>query len=550
MKAWKKLSLVLCLTMAFTGVATACGENETESSSSAPTQNSSSSSTENNSSSSTTGNDSSSSSGNEEDMDKYMIDLYLGIVASTLKDSQSAKLTFTFETTTTASATDGVGSLGGWTNYKLTGDALVTKTEEGFDAKLNVELPSKENKGETETRGYYYIDGYTYLYNEETKKYEKYTEKIGELLSNEIHSATEGQYTLEDLLAGMVGGGGIVGGDMNMSDMTYDKLEESLGKYAVIESEITDTGLLVTADASKETDKIFDFLRTVNKNTTYGQLLNFPLSYIDEELTTDAIIDELYAHRNSTVAKLVSELEAKSKEKTDKTLQENFNALMKNEVVKQLLESVDAELASTIKNFKIAEFLEKDSSIMDGDTPIKNKDLTMDNLANELVTSLLGILGEAGDEILGEINPDLLEGNVTFSMLVAGMETVLKWKAFKDIPEDSEFYDVLEKAQQIYADTADVSFELKVGQAVESFLIEGVFGGKASSDGKEATIGGTLSVGITEFSKEAIPITLPEGVEIVVTYHACETCEESKEDVSYRKDVYGYYCDDCYLLLP
>ena len=128
MKAWKKLSLVLCLTMAFSGIATACGGNETESSSSAPTQNSSSSSTTNNNSS-TTDDSSSSSSGSEEEMDKYMIDLYLGIVASTLEESQSAKLTFAFETTTTASATDGVGALGGWTNYKLTGDALVTKTE-------------------------------------------------------------------------------------------------------------------------------------------------------------------------------------------------------------------------------------------------------------------------------------------------------------------------------------------------------------------------------------------------------------------------------------
>ena len=547
MKAWKKLSLVLCLTMAFSGIATACGGNETESSSSAPTQNSSSSSTTNNNSS-TTDDSSSSSSGSEEDMDKYMIDLYLGIVASTLEESQSAKLTFTFETTTTASATDGVGSLGGWTNYKLTGDALVTRTEEGFDAKLNVELPSKENKGETETRGYYYIDGYTYLYNEETKKYEKYTEKIGELLSNEIHSATEGQYTLEELLAGMVGGGGIVGGDMNMSDMTYDKLEESLGKYAVIESEITDTGLLVTADASKETDKIFDFLRTVNKNTTYGQLLNFPLSYIDEELTTDAILQELYPRGKDKVSDFVKELEEKSLAETGKTLQKNLEEILKNEVVQELLASMSPEMAESIKGFKIDTFLKEDSSILDDEgVAIKNGDLTLNKISQEFVKLLVEAMGE-DNPILEELG--LLSKNVNWGLVVGAVEMVLDWKAFEGIPEDSEFYDVLEKAQQIYADTADVSFELKVGQAVESFLINGVFGGKASSDGKEATIGGTISVGITEFSKVAIPITLPEDAEIVVTYHACETCEESKEDVSYRKDVYGYYCDDCYLLLP
>jgi hypothetical protein len=204
-------------------------------------------------------------------------------------------------------------------------------------------------------------------------------------------------------------------------------------------------------------------------------------------------------------------------------------------------------MAESIKGFKIDTFLKEDSSILDDEgVAIKNGDLTLNKISQEFVKLLVEAMGE-DNPILEELG--LLSKNVNWGLVVGAVEMVLDWKAFEGIPEDSEFYDVLEKAQQIYADTADLSFELKVGQAVESFLINGVFGGKASSEGKEATIGGTISVGITEFSKEAIPITLPEDAEIVVTYHACETCEEKKEDVSYRKDVYGYYCDDCYAIL-
>ena len=75
------------------------------------------------------------------------------------------------------------------------------------------------------------------------------------------------------------------------------------------------------------------------------------LSYIDKDLTTEAIIDELYAHRKDTVSELVSVFEDKSKEVTGKTLQQNLDSLLKNEVIVELLNSIDMELANKISYF-------------------------------------------------------------------------------------------------------------------------------------------------------------------------------------------------------
>ena len=150
MKIWKKLSLALCMCIAFTGVAGACFQNEDNSSSSSSRPSDSSSSSKPDDSSTITPPDGDSSSA-EVDTDAYLVDLYLGMVANTLMKSQSVKVSFDFETKMTTTATNGVVGIGGWTNYLVQGEAFVTKTEKGFDVELDVEVPSEEMPGQTET---------------------------------------------------------------------------------------------------------------------------------------------------------------------------------------------------------------------------------------------------------------------------------------------------------------------------------------------------------------------------------------------------------------
>lgn len=544
MKIWKKLSLVLCLCFAFSGVATSCLGGD-DSSSSSNSQNSSSSGNQNSS-------DDNQNSSDDGDNTSAIIDVYIGMITRTLEKSNSAKLTFELETTTTASATDGAGTVGGWTNYLFKGEGIVSKTEDGFNAKLDVQVPAKDTPGQTEAKIYYYIDGYVYEYVTKTNVYKKYNETPEELLDNLVHSMTEGTYTLETLLASVAGGGlgGIVGGDF--SDMSYDSLEEAFSEYGEMESKITDTGMQITADASKKADELFDFIRTIDKDTTYGDLLDYPLSQINPEWDTKTVIANLYPRGNDTVNKLVDDLNKKSVEETEKTLQQNLDTILKSELVTTLLDSfeLDKELVSDIKNFKIGEFLKKDSSIQDKNGAyIKNGDLTLNNLSKELVSKLIEALGDENDDILGELG--LLSGNVNWGMLVSAMEMVLDWKAFENIPEDSQFYDLLDKAQTLEVSKADMAFELKVNtKDIESFTINGNFGGNATDDGVSAKVGATADIVISEFSTNKLTIAIPENATIEIVYSECTECGETKETVSYREDHFGYYCDECFAALP
>ena len=504
MKIWKKLSLVLCLCFAFSGVAASCGGDD--SSSSSNSQNSSSSGNQNSS-------DDNQNSSDDGDDTSAIIDVYIGMITRTLEKSNSAKLTFELETTTTASATDGAGTVGGWTNYLFKGEGIVSKTEDGFNAKLDVQVPAKDTPGQTEAKTYYYIDGYVYEYVTKTNVYKKYNETPEELLDNLVHSMTEGAYTLETLLASVAGGGlgGIVGGDF--SDMSYDSLEEAFAEYGVMEGEITDTGMKITADASEKADELFDFIRTIDKDTTYGDLLDYPLSQIDPEWDTAYILDNLDSRGKDTVSQLVKELDQKSKEETEKTLQQNLDTILKSELVTTLLDSLelDKELVSDIKNFKIDEFLKKDSSIQNKDgSYIKNGELTLNDLSKELVKKLTEALGEEGDAILDDLG--LLTDNVNWRLLIGAMEMVLDWKAFENIPEDSKFYDLLDKAQTLEVSKADMAFELKVNtKDIESFTINGSFGGNATDDGVSAKVGAAADIVIAEFSTNKLTIAIPEN---------------------------------------
>ena len=544
MKIWKKLSLVLCLCFAFSGVATSCREGDDSSSSSGSEPNSSVG--DQNSS------DDSQNSSDDGDNTSAIIDVYIGMITRTLEKSNSAKLTFELETTTTASATDGASTVGGWTNYLFKGEGIVSKTDDGFNAKLDLQVPSEDTPGQTEAKTYYYIDGYVYEYIAETNVCKKYNETPEALLENLVHSVTEGEYTLETLLASFVGGGagGILGGDM--SDLSYDGLEEAFSEYGVMESEITDTGMKITADASEKGDELFDFIRTIDKDTTYGDLLDYPLSQIDPELDTESLIAELYPRGNDSVSELVEELNTKSVEETEKTLQENIDTILDNEIISEFLNSLelDEELVSDIQNFKIDEFLKKDSSIQDKEGAyIKNGDLTLNNLSKELVSSLIEALGEEGNDILGELG--LLSENVNWGMMVSAMEMILDWKAFENLEEDSAFYELLDKAQTLEVSTADMAFELKVNTtSIESFSIIGNFGGNATDEGTSAKVNASADILISEFSENKLTIAIPENATIEIVYSECKDCDETKETVSYRSEHFGYYCDECFASLP
>ncbi len=553
MKIWKKISLLLCACIAFSTVATSCDSLFGNSSEASASSSSSSSSSNSSSSSSSSIEDSSSSgmedssSGEEEDDNNAMLDIYLGQAIKTLTESKSAQITFEVNNNGVLES----GVLDSVTTWKMmSGIAKFSKTEEGFDMEIDANITSLEDPSLTpEQKKYYVIDGYVYEYFAKTNTYNKYVEDLETILSNTVHSATQGQYTLTTLLAALVG----MFENTDGSDMTFEGLEGNFGDILAVEGGVTETGAWIAADGTAKADELLAFLDTVGKESTFGQLLDFLLKQIVPDLTTEKIIADLYPRGKNTVKDLVEEFDEKSIAETEKSLQENLDSILKNETVKEAIDSVlgeeYGELASEILNFNIKEFLDRDSQVLKDETPVKYGELTLNDLSKELVKTLIESMGE-NNEILGELG--LLSENVNWGMIVSAMEMILDMKPFENIAEDSVFYKLLTQAQALKVSKADVRAEIiPVKEGIEKVSAVATFQGEREKDGITSQVNATANVELSKFSKEALSIALPENATLAETvYNTCAGCGEQKEDASYREDEYGYYCDTCYAALP
>ena len=536
MKTWKKLSLVLCACFAFSTVATGCDVlfgKDTESSSSSS---SSSSSVVEDSSSA----EEDSSSGNTEQDIATKVNIYLGLMANQINNSKSAKIRFEIKN-------DGIlqsGIVESNTTLKaVSGEMIVSKNDSGsFNAVIDATVASLENPLQGETKKYYLIDDYVYEYVSEGT-YNKYEEKV---VDNAVHALTQGSYaTLADLYAGLESM--LKGEGASNPDFEFGGLEDSFGNMAELDSGLTDEGAWVTADGTAKADELFAFLKTVNEKTTYGELFDFVLKQISPNLTTEKIFDELYKHRNGTVGSLVEELDKKSMEETGKSLQENLDEILSNSAIREVIESkLDEEtypgIADMLLSFNIDEFLNKNSEITDDSGAfIKYGDLSLDKLTQEAVAKLVELLGDQASEL---IPTELLE-KTTFATLISVMETFVKEPAFANIKEGSTLDKLLKQAQTVEVTKADMRVEI---DAVDDFNISvaAQFVGTKNDDGTTTNVSGTATLNICEFSSKVVEIAIPDGAVIQIVHSTCQECKTQKEDVKYREDKYGYYCDECY----
>ena len=193
-------------------------------------------------------------------------------------------------------------------------------------------------------------------------------------------------------------------------------------------------------------------------------------------------------------------------------------------------------------SFNIDEFLNKNSQITDDSGAfIKYGDLTLDKLTQEAVTKLVELLGDQASE---RIPTELLE-KTTFATLISVMDTFVKEPAFANIKEGSTLDKLLKQAQTVEVTKADMRVEI---DAVDDFNISvaAQFVGTKNDDGTTTNVSGTATLNICEFSSKVVEIAIPDGAVIQIVHSTCQECKTQKEDVKYREDKYGYYCDECY----
>ena len=540
MKTWKKLSLVLCACFAFSTVATGCDVlfgKDTESSYSSSSSSSSSSSVVEDSSSA----EEDSSSGNTEQDIATKVNIYLGLMANQINNSKSAKIRFEIKN-------DGIlqsGIVESNTTLKaVSGEMIVSKNDSGsFNAVIDATVASLENPLQGETKKYYLIDDYVYEYVSEGT-YNKYEEKV---VDNAVHALTQGSYaTLADLYAGLESM--LKGEGSSNPDFEFGGVEDSFGNMAELDSGLTDEGAWVTADGTEKADELFAFLKTVNESTTYGELFNFVLKQIAPDLTMKKIRDTLYHHQDDTVNEMVEELNQTSLDKTQKTLQQNLEELLNNAAIVESIRSTFPEemypgVADVILSFDLDQFLKQESAIQDKNgKSIKYGELTLNDLCKELVRKLVDELG-ADNEILGELG--LLADNINMTVIVGAIQIIEEKPAFANIKEGSTLDKLLKQAQTVEVTKADMRVEI---DAVDDFNISvaAQFVGTKNDDGTTTNVSGTATLNICEFSSKVVEIAIPDGAVIQIVHSTCQECKTQKEDVKYREDKYGYYCDECY----
>lgn len=540
MKTWKKLSLVLCACFAFSTVATGCDVlfgKDTESSSSSLSSSSSSSSVVEDSSSA----EEDSSSGNTEQDIATKVNIYLGLMANQINNSKSAKIRFEIKN-------DGIlqsGIVESNTTLKaVSGEMIVSKNDSGsFNAVIDATVASLENPLQGETKKYYLIDDYVYEYVSEGT-YNKYEEKV---VDNAVHALTQGNYaTLADLYAGLESM--LKGEGASNPDFEFGGLEDSFGNMAELDSGLTDEGAWVTADGTAKADELFAFLKTVNEKTTYGELFDFVLKQIDPDLTMKKIRDTLYHHQDDTVNEMVEELNQTSLDKTQKTLQQNLEELLNNAAIVESIRSTFPEemypgVADVILSFDLDQFLKQESAIQDNNGNSKKYgECTLNDLCKELVRKLVDELG-ADNEILGELG--LLADDINVTVIVGAIQIIEKKPAFEKIEEGSTLDKLLKQAQTVEVTKADMRVEI---DAVDDFNISvaAQFVGTKNDNGTTTNVSGTATLNICEFSSKVVEIAIPDGAVIQIVHSTCQECKTQKENVKYREDKYGYYCDECY----
>ncbi len=551
MKIYKKISLLLCACFAFSSIATACdffGGEESSSSSyssvSEKPEDGSSSDVEENSS----------SSGEEEDYTQAMVDLYLGMAATTLQQSKSAKVSFSIKN-------DGVldtGALISNATWEVaTGNAVVSLSE---DSKLNAVVDVKLNN---EARKFYVLDGYLYEYYADSNTYDQYDEDLSHILDNALHSATQGQYTFTDILIGILGVFGGENGELVSPELNLGELENSFGDAVTLESGLTDTSAWITADGTAKANELFAFLDTVGKDTTYGQVFDFLLKQIEPTLSMKKIREAITEHQDDTVEFMAEELDKQSKELTGKSLQENVNELLKNQTVKDALQSLlggengdYGELLDQVLTFNIKEFLAKDSGVTKNDKSLTYGELTVNDLCKEGLKKLIELVGE-DNPILGDLTIDPDAVNSFNAYYVAGViRSIEDRKAFENLEEGSFMDKLLKQVQALEVTKTDAKLEVIPDKtSIRSIsLLANFVGKRETTDGNEDTMveaKAEASLVISEFSKQEVSITLPEGATLgKLVYSTCQECKLEKEDTVYRTDKYGYYCDECFAKLP
>lgn len=430
-------------------------------------------------------------------------------IVETLADVQS----FSFGISTKA----GTNMPTSTTESGMSVTALANLTENGMDAALTATITEKKtvqgapdsNTDDVETASAYLIDGFAYMQdpNDETgKTFEKSSRPIMDELMEELMGTAEIDFSeiLEQITSAEI--------TLPEISIPEDVVKNLLNdKFTLIQKgDVT----RVTLDLKGEFNDIMQYIGNLSVNTKVGDIVNYALGYIDEELTWQSVTNTIKGVGDFKVGTMITYLDNAAENATGMGLQEIKDAVLSEQMIYDaLVEAFDEETVKMVQGITVEGLVGLYGNYtVDGLLQTVTKDETITVASKvEVVESMLSIM------TLGDLMDD--EEKESFAQTVA---------LFKGI-----------RAEEL---NANLLFTVKDGTLTRVECSENVKI-NVSLKGMSMSVFSNVSLYAEGFSTEPQTIALPEGSTVVVY---CDDCEEEVTENDYCESCNKYLCTTCH----
>lgn len=402
----------------------------------------------------------------------------------------------------------------------MSATATANVTDEGMDAKITLtttekmDVPGMPEFGSNETTSLsaYIVDGFRYEQDEDDetgKTYIKSSRPFYEELDEAF--AEEFDMSLTDLLEQLSATGGV-----QIPEIPVDMLKEVLtDEFTLIQKGDTTR---VTLDLKKEFNDFFNYVGNLSVNTKVGDVVNYALGHIDEELTWQDITGAIKDKGGYTVSTIVNVLDNELYNASGMRLQDVKDRIFAEpSVYDALLQELGKDMADTIVNITVADLVSEYGA------------LTVDDLIQQFTgeeTTISGFITENVEPVLTQATlGDMMyeEEKATFTEAVA---------IFKAIHMDALNANLIFTVKNDKLTRVEVSYNVGV---------------TVSMQGESASIYANASVYAENFSAQTQTITLPTDITVQLY---CDYCGLEVTESAYCVKCNGYTCVACHRIFP
>ena len=395
--------------------------------------------------------------------------------------------------------------------------ALANVKEDDFDAKITGTMYDKMDiqgmpeygYNETDTLTAYVVDGFSYRQDEDDETGKTYIKSSRPFLDSLLEELSEGveinmSDALEEIMASQ--------GEIVMPEIPVDLIKTILtDEFTLVQKGDTTR---VTLDMKKELNDMLGYVGNLSVHTKVGDVINYALGHIDEELTWQDITSAIKGLRGYTVGTLISVMDAELYNASGMRLQEIKDMIFAEQsVYDALVQELGTEAADAIVNTTVADVVTQYSTVTIDQMLqqiAEDSTLTLTSVVDTIETALNTMtLGDSMDE----------EEKASFSQVIS----VFKGIRFDDLNANLIFTVKNDRLTRV-----EVSYNVKATVTME---------------GDSMSIYVNSSVFAENFSAAAQTIALPTGSTVDIY---CESCGWAVTEDDYCSLCRAYVCDDDY----